>query len=233
MNKISELIFYPSMDRLHYIIFNITLNNMEKIVLKGQKREGAECVKTLRAARVIPAVVYGHKQEAISIKLGNSDLLRTYRVAWENHVVELEIDGKKMDVLFHDIQRAPVSWDFLHIDFYAITKGEKVHTHIPLNFVWVSKAKTEENAVIEELVKQIEVKCLPNDLVDSFEVDLSQLEKTGDHIKVSDLKISSKFEVLDSQDEVIVLAAKTKVEKVEDTAPEANLPVDPKVAKAV
>ncbi len=189
---------------------------MNKIVLKSEKREARECVKTLRAWRIIPAVVYGNKQEAESIKINNSDLLRAYRVAWENHVVELEIGNKKIDVLFHDIQRAPVSGDFLHIDFYAITKGEKVHTHIPLHFIWVSKAKTEEAAIIEELVKQIEVKCLPNDLVDFFEVDLSQLEKIWDHIKISDLLISSKFEVLDSEDEIIVVAAKPKVEKVEE-----------------
>lgn len=205
---------------------------MEKVILKGQKREVGECVRTLRASRIIPAVVYWHKQQSTSIKLNNSDLIRAYRVAWENHVVELEIDDKKMDVLFHEVQKAPVSWDFIHIDFYAITKGEKVHTHIPLTFVWVSKAKVEESAVIEELVKQIEVKCLPNDLVDSFEVDLSKLEKTWDNIKVSDLNISSKFEVITSIDDVIVIAAKTKAEKVEESAPEITLPEDPKETKA-
>ena len=171
---------------------------MEKIVLTSQKREAGECVKTLRSSRVVPAVVYGHKQEAISVKLGSSDVLRAYRVAWENHVVELEIEGKKMDVLFHEVQKAPVSGEIIHVDFYAITKGEKVHTHIPLVFVGTSKAKSEEWAVIEELVKQVEVKCMPTDLVDSIEVDLALLEKTGDNIKVSDLKVSSKIEILDS-----------------------------------
>lgn len=205
---------------------------MEKLVLKSQKREAGECVKTLRASKSVPAVVYGHKQEAISIKMGSSDVLRAFRVAWENHVVSLDVDGKKMDVLFHEVQKAPVSGDIIHVDFYAITKGEKVHTNIPLVFVWVSKAKTEEWAIIEELVKQIEVKCLPTDLVDSFEVDLSKLEKTWDNIKVSDLSISSKFEVLSSADEVIAIAAKAKVEKVEDTAPVAELPADPKEAKS-
>lgn len=195
---------------------------MEKIVLKSLKREAGECVKTLRASKIVPAVVYGHKQESTCIKLNNSDLIRAYRVAWQNHIVELDVDGKKMDVLFHEVQKAPVSWDFLHIDFYAITKGEKVHTHIPLVFVWTSKAKSEEWAIIEELTKQLEVKCLPTDLVDSFEVDLSKLEKTGDNIKVSDLNISSKFEVLSSADEVIAIAAKAKVEKTEETSTEAS-----------
>jgi len=189
---------------------------MEKLVLKSENRESSECVKSLRTSKKIPAVVYWHKQENISIKVDNSDLLRTYRVAWENHIIELNIDSKKIDVLIHDVSFHPVTWNFLHVDFYAITKGEKVHTHIPLVFVWISKAKIEENAIIEELVKQLEVKCLPQDLVDSFEVDLSKLEKTWDNIKVSDLTIPSKIEVLNSLDEVLVISAKSKVEKVEN-----------------
>ncbi len=205
---------------------------MEKIVLKSQTRNASEEVKAIRATKWVPAVVYGHKQEAISIKLGSSDVLKAYRVAWENHVVSLDVDGKKMDVLFHEVQKAPVSGAIIHVDFYAITKWEKVHTNIPLTFVWISKAKTDEGAIIEEVLKQVEVKCLPNDLVDTFEVDLAKLQKTGDNIKVSDINISSKYEVLTSQDEVVAVAAKAKVEIIDTTAPQADLPADPKEAKA-
>lgn len=205
---------------------------MEKVVLKSQKREAGENVKELRASKVVPAVVYGHKQEAVTIKMGSSDVLRAYRSAGENHIVSLDIDGKKLDVLFHEVQKAPVSGDIIHVDFYAITAWEKVHTHIPLVFVGVSKAKTEEGALVEEVLRQVEVKCFPTDLVDNFEVDLSKLEKTGDNIKVSDLNIPAKFEVLSWADEVVAVAAKAKVEVIETTAPESNLPEDPKEAKA-
>lgn len=204
---------------------------MNKILLKCEKRETFESIKALRASKIIPAIVYWHKQEAMSLKLKNSDVLKVYRLAWENHIIELDVDWKKIDVLFHEVQKAPISWDFLHIDFYAITKGEKVHTHIPLNFIWISKAKTDEWAIIEELIKQVEVRCLSTDLVDSIEVDLSLLEKTWDNIKVSQLKIKSEIEILNSKDEVIVLATKTKAEKVENTAPVVELPADTKEQK--
>ncbi len=194
---------------------------MEKLVLKSEIRSPEENVQHLRASKVIPAVVYWHKQESISLKFNNSDLLRAYRVAGENHVISLEVEGKKIDVLFHETQFHPVTGDFVHVDFYAIVAGEKVQTHIPLSFVWTSKAKIEEGAIIEELIKSLEVKCLPTDLVDSIEVDLSLLEKTGDNIKVSDVKVSSKIEVLNVADDVIAVAAKAKVEKVSDEAPEA------------
>lgn len=188
---------------------------MEKLVLKSELRSIDESLKSLRSSKIVPAVVYWHKQEPLKIKLDNSDFLRTYRVAWSNHIVSLEVDGKKIDVLVHEVQREPVSWNFLHVDFYAITKGEKVHTQIPLSFVGSSKAASEW-AIIEELIKELEIKCLPTDLVDNFEVDLSLLNEIGDSIKVSDLKVSSKIEVLNWADEVIVIASKPKVEKVEE-----------------
>jgi large subunit ribosomal protein L25 len=190
---------------------------MEKLVLKSEVRTQEENVRDLRASKTIPAVVYGHKQESISIKLNNSELLRAYRVAGENHVLSLEVNGKKIDVLIHDAQFHPVTGDFLHVDFLALTAGEKVHTHIPLVFVGVSPAKIEEGAVIEELIKSIEVKCLPKDLVDSIEVDLSKLQKTGDNIKVSDLTIPAKLELVHHTDDVIAVAAKARVEKVAET----------------
>lgn len=189
---------------------------MEKIVLKSQERQNWENLKSIRASRMIPAVVYWLKQKPINIKIHNSDLLRAYRNAWKNHIIQLNIDTKKIDVLIHDFQKAPVNWDFLHIDFYAIVKGEKVTTQIPLKFIWNSKAKTEENAVIEELIKELEVKCLPQDLINSFEIDLSKLEKIWDNIKVWDLSFPSNIEILNEIDEVIVLATKPKVEKIEE-----------------
>lgn len=189
---------------------------MEKLVLNAQKRDSGENVRDLRQSKVIPAVVYGHKQETISIKLDNSELLRVYRKAWENHVVELDLDGTKIDVLFHEVQKNPVTEDFWHIDFYAVTKWEKVHTHIPLTFVWTPKAKTEHGAIIEDLVKNLEVKCLATDLVDSIEIDLTKLVNIWDTIRVSDLTVKN-IEILNATDEVLVVAWKPKVHE-EETA---------------
>lgn len=190
---------------------------MEKLVLKAEIRGENEKNNELRASKIIPWVVYGHSQENKKIKFNNSDLLRTYRVAWENHIVSLELEGKKIDVLFHDVQLDPVTDLFLHIDLLAITAWEKVTTHIPLVFVWNSKAKAEW-AIIEESIKELEVKCLPTDLIDNFEVDLSLLEKEWDIIRVSNLNIDSKYEVLTNKDDVIAAATKAKVSETTEEA---------------
>ncbi len=93
---------------------------MEKIVLNAELRDSTECVRDLRDSKVIPCVVYGKGTESTSVKLGNSDLLRAFRVVWKNEVVSLVVNGKTMDVKFHDIQRQPVSDEFLHIDFLVV-----------------------------------------------------------------------------------------------------------------
>lgn len=201
---------------------------MEKLVLKSQKKDSSETAKVLRRSKIVPGVVYGQKQAAINIKLDASEVLKSFRVAGENRVVSLDVDGKKIDVLYHEVQKSPVTDEIIHVDFYAITAGEKIHTNIPLVFVGVSKAKVEESAIIEEVLKSLEVKCYVNDLIEKIEVDLGKLEKVWDNIKVSDLGLSDKYEILSSLDEVVAIAAKSREEVVDTTAPEASLPVDPK-----
>jgi len=190
---------------------------MEKLTLKAEQRNKEESLKKIRSSKKIPCVVYGHKQESETLKVDYSDFLRTYRKAWENHIITLELNSKKMNVLIHEVQKNPITWDFIHIDFYTVTAWEKVHTKIPLKFVWNSKA-AQEWAIIEELVKELEVKCLPTNLVDNIEVDLSSLKEIWDTIKVSDLNIDKKFDILTPKEEVIVLAWKPSKAKEENTS---------------
>lgn len=191
---------------------------MEKLVLNAEIRTSLEKLKDLRASKILPAIVYWHSQEPISIKLDYSEFLKTFRKSWESHIIDLKIWGKELEVLVHSVQKDPVTWDYLHIDFYAITKWESVHTKIHLKFVWNSEA-VKEWAILEEHIKELEIKCMPRDLVDSFEVDLSLLKEMWDSIRVSDLGIdSSKYNIITNHGDVIVSAAKpAKVEvKVEE-----------------
>lgn len=194
---------------------------MKDLVLNAQIRKSEEKLSEIRAAKMVPAIVYGKNKENISIKIDNSDLIKTYRLAGESHIISLNVDGKSVDVLVHDFQKNPVTGDFLHMDFYAVTRGEKVTTKIHLNFVGDSAA-ARDGALIEEHLKDVEVRTLPRDLVDAFDVDLSKLEKAGDIIRVSDLAIDSKkFEVLNNVDDVVVMASEPKKATEETTVEEA------------
>lgn len=187
---------------------------MEKFNLSAEVRNTSQKLSELRAEKRVPAVVYGHNFDNQVISIDNSDFLRTFRKSGESHIISLDIAGKSVDVLVHEVQREPITGDFLHVDFFAVTKGEAVHTHIALNFVGKAPA-VSTGAILEESLKELEVKCLPSDLVDSFDVDLSVLKEMGDVVRVSDLTIDAKYSVLTNADDVVVAAAKPA--KVEET----------------
>ena len=194
---------------------------MEKINLNAIIRSTEEKLSEVRTSKMIPAVVYGKHQEPIHLKMNYSEFLKTFRKSGESLIINLKADKNELEVIVHEIQREPISGDFIHIDFYAITRGEKVTTKIALKFIWESQA-VKEWAILDEHMKEIEVKVLPKNLVESFEVDLSILEEMGDSIKLSELKIDSeKFDILTADDVVVSATKPAKVEEISDEAPEA------------
>ena len=116
---------------------------MENLDLNAQIRTTEEKISEVRASKMVPAVVYGKNQEPISIKMDNSEFLKTFRKAGESHIINLKTGKTEIEVLVHQIQKEPISGDFLHIDFFAITRGEKVNTKVALNFVGQSPAAKE------------------------------------------------------------------------------------------
>lgn len=188
---------------------------MENLNLNAQLRTKDERLNEIRNSKMIPSIVYWKKHESTLLKVDNSDFLRTFRKSWKSHIINLKYEWKNIEVLVHDIQKEPVTWSFLHVDFFALTKWEKVHTNISLKFVWESQA-VKEWAFLEEHIKEIEVKVLPNNLVDYIEVDLSSLKEIWDTIKLSELNIdSTKIEVL-TLDSVVVTAGKPAKIEVEE-----------------
>lgn len=189
---------------------------METFTLKAELRSKTERISSLKNDKKLAWVVYGKTKESTSLKMDYSEFLKTFRKAWESHIISLQLWKDKIDVLVHDVQKQPVTGDFTHIDFYAITKWEKVHTKIPLIQVWESKAVKEWN-IIEDHMKDIEIKCLPTDLVDNFEVDITKLENTWDTIRVSDLDIASdKYDILSNTDDIVVIAVKPAKVQIEE-----------------
>ena len=196
---------------------------MENLSLNAEVRGGEERTSDLRSSNILPWVVYGNNQEPISLKMVYGDFLKLFRKSGNSHIISLKVGKKTIEVLVHDSQKHPVTGDFIHIDFYAITKGEAVTTNISLNFVWQAPA-AKKGAIIDEQIKDIEVKCLPADLVDNFEVDLSALVEIDDTIRVSDLKLWDKYNVQIPENTIVVSAAAPA--KVEDLdAPIADEPV--------
>ena len=194
---------------------------MEKLTLVATARDTETKLSTIRGDKKVPAVVYGHKVTAQAVTVGASELLKVFRKTGKTHIVELVLDGKKQDVLIHDVQRAPVSGDFLHVDFFVVSATEKIHVQIPVHLIGTSPAQVL-GGLIEQNMHEVEVKCLPKNLVDAFEADLAKLANLGDILHVKDLGIDEKkFDILSDMEGAIVSIHLPKGVSEEDVAPVA------------
>ena len=197
---------------------------MATFTLNADVRAKDEVAKKIKQEKGLAGIVYGKTQEPISLKMDYSDFLRTFRKAGESQIITLNVGKKEIEAIVHAVQKEPVSGDFIHIDFYALTRGEKLTTKVSISFTGESAA-ARAGGLLQESIKEIEVKCLPRDLIESFEVDLSKLENIGDHLTIADLGIDTeKYELTNELEDVIASVSEAKVEVIPDDAPEDNLP---------
>lgn len=193
--------------------------------LTADVRMKDESAKKIKQDKGLAGVVYGKTQDPISLKMAYSDFLRTYRKAGESQIIVLTVGKEEIEVIVHATQKEPVSGDFIHVDFYALTRGEKLTTKIAINFIWESAA-VKDGGILQETTKEIEVSCLPRNLVESFDADLSKLENMGDTLTIADLNLDSEIYELTTlhAEDVLASVSEPKVEEVPDEAPEDDLP---------
>lgn len=193
------------------------------ISLIAQKREKKENLNQLRAASFMPAVVYSSNiKENILIKIKRQDFEKVYKQAGQHGLIDLEIkDEKPLKVIIKDIAKHPVKGLFAHADFYVVNMEEKIISQLPINIIGEAPAV---NILAGILVKQsdyIEVECLPGDLLNKIDVDISGLKEFVDAIHARDLKLPETVKLISDPDLVIVNISEPKKEeeqpKVETT----------------
>lgn len=187
--------------------------------LKAEKRETKEKL----SPELIPAILYGNGLESRSLKLKRVDFDKIFTAAGESNLISLEVGGETVKVLVKAIQRDVLKHTISHIDFYQVNMKEKITTEIPLHFINESKAVRELGGMLMRNLNEIAVECLPNDLIDHIDVDISVLNTFEDAIQIKDLAIPGTLKVLDNNPEdmvVSVIAPKAQVEE-EATATEA------------
>jgi len=177
----------------------------------------------LRDEGWIPAVVYGPGSENRNLKVKKSDFEKVFSQAGESSLVDLSIDGgEPVKVLIYDVQREAVKDFFSHVDFYQVDMAKKVEATVRLEFIGESRAVKEQGGTLMKTMDEVEIKCLPADLIDSIEVDISSLNEFGDMVKIADLKIPEGIEVLAKPEETVVSVAAHKVEEEVIPAPAAE-----------
>ncbi len=195
--------------------------------LREDKGKGAS--RRLRHANTLPAIVYGSGKDPVSITLQQKDV--QYKLPDESfysQVLSLNIEGNAEDVLIRDIQHHPYKMEVMHMDFIRVDAKKVVHVFSQLHFIGeeVSPGAKNEDGVINHVMTEVELECLPKDIPEFIEVDLSEMH-VGDIIHLSDLKMSKGVEVLalkqgEEHDTAVVgmHARKVSVE-VEEGAPVA------------
>ena len=166
---------------------------MRQVNLSVVKREktGKECAKKLRKQGLIPAIVYGHNFDPVPISVKANELesiLHKYK--GETLLFNLEVQNgetQRIQAILKDYQLHPVTDKIIHLDFVAIKEGETVSIDVPLEFVGRPVGLTK-GGVIEIFMHDLTVECLPSNIPDKIQVDISNLD-LGDVLHVKDIKV--------------------------------------------
>jgi large subunit ribosomal protein L25 len=184
------------------------------LTLPALKRVQGEKANRVRREGAIPAVVYGAHKEATPISVKAPAFEKVLREAGEATIVSLTGLGEPLPTLIHEVDLDPLTHKPRHVDFYAVTKGEKVEVNIPLVFIGESAA-VEAGANLVKVLHEIEVEADPMSLPHDIQVDLSLLKAIGDRIHAKDLILPAGVALTEDAEEVVALVQEVVEEKVE------------------
>jgi large subunit ribosomal protein L25 len=194
---------------------------MDKIILEAKERnQVGKKVKFLRREGLIPAVIYGSAIESTPITLDKRETTLLFNKISGSTIITVKIGEREHSALVREIQKDYLKNELLHVDFLAVSLSEKLRTNISLTLVGEAPVLKEFEAIIVSGIDQVEVECLPQDLVDTIEVDISSLTEIGSAIYVKDLQKLNNVEIITDPEELVAVAnmVKEEVEEVEELA---------------
>jgi large subunit ribosomal protein L25 len=170
-----------------------------EVFLRTEKGKGA--AHRIRREGKIPAVLYGRAMETYSLSLNPEELKKILTSgARENTLIGLRMIGPGSEkignrvVMLKDLQVHPIKRNYLHADFYAVAMDEKIEVEVPIHLTGKAEG-TKSGGILEQPRREVRVRCLPTDIPEFIEVDVSGLQ-IGDSLHVQDIRSSSKFEIV-------------------------------------
>lgn len=160
---------------------------------------GRGASRRLRRQGLTLAIVYGAGKDSEAITLNHNEVIQHIEhEAFFSHILDLSIDGKSQKVVLRDMQRHPAKRQILHMDFLRVSGKEKIRMNVPLHFIGEEQSPGVKSSggVVSHLLIEVEVACLPKDLPEYIEVDMSALE-LGDSVHLSDLKLPVDIELVE------------------------------------
>ncbi|TDR45930.1 LSU ribosomal protein L25P [Tahibacter aquaticus] len=200
---------------------------IHEIPAELRQDQGKGASRRLRHADVVPAILYGGTDKPQSIQFVHKDVFMASQHEWfYSAILDLKIDGKNQKALLRDMQRHPYKQRLLHLDFQRVNENEALKIRVPLHFLNQEKSPAGKTAgvLVTHELNEIVVSCLPRDLPEYIEVDLSELSQ-GDIVHLSDLKLPAGLEIpelkLGKEHDVAVVLAKLAREEVEEVVADA------------
>ena len=207
---------------------------MGDLVVRAETREefGKNTNRRLRSQGRIPAVVYGKGISSTSVSVDPKDLHRIlHSETGHNTIFKLAIGDNSRDVLIKDYQLDPVKGNLLHADFQAIAMDEALIFEVPVEVVGVAKGVQSDGGVLDIVLREIQLKCLPGDVPDHIPVEVHALE-IGDTIRVENLQVdASKITLLSDPDLVVLTVIPPHVEKEPEVVLEEEEVGEPDLVK--
>jgi len=194
---------------------------MGKVVLQAKNRQkfGSAESRRIRKAGRIPAVIYGRSGKSISIDLDSGEFSRGTKGISESTIVKVEVDNKPYEAFVKDITRNIIDGNILHIDFYEVESGVALRAKVSLIFSG-NPVGVREGGMLETPVHEIEIECLPKDLPERIDIDISNL-KANQSMHVRDIPLAQGVRLLSNPEQTIALVKFAKAEAAAPVAAEA------------
>jgi large subunit ribosomal protein L25 len=176
---------------------------MATLTARPREGTGKSVTRKLRQAGEVPAVAYGHGQESRPLTVNAHELqMLLGTINPENTIIDLNVEGSSpVQALIREVQHHPSRPVILHVDFFQIRAGETLHVEVPIRLHGTPIGVREGGGVLQEVVREISVECLPKDIPQSVDIDIDQLE-VGGTVHVSDVSLPN-VTILNDPDLVI------------------------------
>jgi large subunit ribosomal protein L25 len=201
-----------------------------KVQAKVREGRGKNDARRARREGLVPITVYGGGAETVAAVAPLSDLAAILRSeAGRNTIFTIEVEGVgASEVMFHDRQIDPVKGRLIHADLTRLVKGQKIEVTVPLHLSGEPIGVKEKQGVLEQIIREIEIRCEPREIPDSLDVDVSNLD-VHDVLHVSDIPVSEAIEILTDPEQVIATVGIVKEEAAPAPAAEGEEPAEPEV----
>jgi len=204
----------------------------KEIILKAVQRDGRGKNDARRARRAgqVPVTIYGGEGDAVAALAPLSELAAILRSdTGRNTIFTVDVEGVgAAEVMFVDRQIDPVRSRLVHADFKRLVKGEKIEATVPLRLVGEPLGVREQAGVLEQVVREIEIRCEPREIPEHIDVDVTNLA-VHEVLHVADIPVPAGVEILEDPDAVIATVGVIKEEVVEAPPAEGEAPAEPEV----